>query len=155
MFKGRAVAANNMALQTNDDIGPVQGLGDLLAAGLVQLHDVRFRGKTIITCLFDSWRVLKERGGEAFWQRFDEPVAMEGMNEDSAVRALIVNRLRPAYQAAKFAAPFPSWPFSDAAIASAASVGMLPRTILMRCEAFRRACLDKGSVEICNSLIAG
>jgi hypothetical protein len=72
------VNPSSMALQANEEIGSVQGLGDLLAAGLVQLHDVRFRGKTIIACLFDSWRVLKERGGEAFWQRFDEPIAMEG-----------------------------------------------------------------------------
>jgi hypothetical protein len=147
------VNPSSMALQANEEIGSVQGLGDLLAAGLVQLHDVRFRGKTIIACLFDSWRVLKERGGEAFWQRFDEPIAMEGMNEVSAVRALIVNRLNPAYRSARFVAPFPSWPFSDTAIANAASVGMLPRTILMRCEAFRRACIEKGSVEICNSLV--
>src|SRR5438552_55111 len=36
---------------------------------------------------------------------------------------------------------------------SAASVGMMPRTILMRCDAFRRACLEKGSIEICDNLI--
>ena len=79
----------------------------MLAAGLVQLHDGRHRGKTIITCLFDSWKVLKERGGEAFWHRFDEPLAMEGMNDQSAVRTLILNRLSPAYQAAKFHATIP------------------------------------------------
>jgi len=147
------VNPSSMNQQVEDDLGAVQGLGDILAAGLVQLHDGRVRGKTIVTCLYDSWRVLKERGGEAFWQRFDEAVAMEGMNEAAAVRALIVGRLTPAFSAAGFAPPFPSWPFSEEAIAGAAQVGLLPRTILMRCEAFRRACLAQGKVDICCSLI--
>jgi hypothetical protein len=147
------VNPSSMTLQESEDIGVAQGLGDVLAAGLVQLHDGRHRGKTIITCLFDSWKVLKERGGEAFWQRFEEPLAMEGMNDQAAVRALILNRLSPAYRGVKFTPPLPPWPFTDAAIAGAASVGMLPRTILMRCDAFRRACLEKGEVEICNSLL--
>lgn len=147
------VNPSSVELRGNDDIGAVQGLGDVLAAGLVQLHDVRLRGKTILACLSDSWKVLKERGGEAFWQRFDEPILLQGMNDTAAVKALIVSRLLPAYQAANFNPQFPSWPFSDAAIAGAAAVGMLPRTILMRCEGFRRACLEKRNVEICNSLV--
>jgi DNA helicase HerA-like ATPase len=147
------VNPNSIDLQGNGDLGLTQGLGEVLAAGLLQLHDVRHRGKTIITCLFDSWTVLETRGLLPFRQRFDDPVAMEGMNQAAAVKALIVNRLKPAYDNAKFVPPFESWPFSDAAIAGAASVGMMPRTILMRCDAFRRACLENGKVDVCDSLI--
>lgn len=149
------VNPSSVSLQGNDDLDGVQGLGEVLAAGLLQLHDVRHRGKTIITCLFDSWKVLEERGLIPFRQRFDDPVPLQGMNSVQAVGALIVSRLSPAYQAIRFQPPFPSWPFSEAAIDSAASVGMMPRTILMRCDAFRRASIEKGSVDICNSLIGG
>jgi hypothetical protein len=148
------VNPSGITVQGSGDLDAAQGLGEVLAAGLLQLHDVRRRGKTIITCLEDSWRVLKERGLAPFLQRFDtNPVIMVGMNSAAAVRALIVTRLAPAYQAANFEPPFPSWPFSEAAIKGAASVAMMPRTILMRCDAFRRACLEKGKVEICDSMI--
>jgi len=149
------VNPSSVSLQGNDDLGGVQGLGEVLAAGLLQLHDVRHRGKTIITCLFDSWKVLEERGLIPFRQRFDDPVPLQGMNSIQAVGALIVNRLSPAYQAIRFQPPFPSWPFSEAAIDSAASVGMMPRTILMRCDAFRRGCIERNNVDICNSLFEG
>jgi hypothetical protein len=147
------VNPSSLTMQGNGDISAVQGLGEVLAAGLLQLHDVRHRGKTIITCLFDSWKVLEERGLLPFRQRFDDPIAMVGMNDAESVRALIVSRVTPAYKATNFKPPHPSWPFSEAAIAGAASVAMMPRTILMRCDAFRRACLEKGTVEICDSLI--
>jgi hypothetical protein len=147
------VNPSSLTLQGNDDLGGMHGLGEVLAAGLLQFHDVRHRGKTIITCLFDSWKVLEEHGLIPFRQRFADPIPMQGMNNVAAVRALIVDRLAPAYKAAKFTPPFPSWPFTDAAITSAASVGMMPRTILMRCDAFRRASVEKGSVEICDSLV--
>jgi hypothetical protein len=108
------VNPSSLAVQGNGDVGAGQGLGEVLAAGLLQLHDVRHRGKTIITCLFDSWKVLEERGLLPFRQRFDDPIAMVGMNNAESVRALIVNRLTPAYKAANLKPPYPSWPFSEA-----------------------------------------
>ncbi|MBZ0146395.1 MAG: AAA family ATPase, partial [Pseudorhodoplanes sp.] len=138
---------------SNDDLGNIQTLGDVLAAGLLDLHNVQYRAQTIITCLFESWKILEERGPKPFRDRFDEPIAMQGLSEVATVQALIMDRLRSAYQAASFVPPFPSWPFSENALASAASVAMTPRTILMRCDAFRRACLEKGQVEVCENLL--
>lgn len=144
---------NPSAIQASDDLGSSQGLAEVLAAGLTELHDIRHRGKTIITCLFDSWKILEERGMTPFRQRFEpEPIVLRGMNEAQAVRALIVSRLKPAYAAASFSPPFPSWPFSEKAIEAAAANGMMPRTILMRCDAFRRSCLEGGAIDTCDSL---
>jgi hypothetical protein len=138
----------------NDDVGGMQGLGGVLAAGLLQLHDVRHRGKTLISCLFDSWKVLEEQGLRSFRERFEEdPVPMHGMNDASAISSMIVGRLNPAYEKMRFTPPFPTWPFSETAIDGAASVGMMPRTILIRCDTFRRKCLEQANVEICNNLI--
>jgi hypothetical protein len=140
-----------VAAHVNDD-APNQGLGETLAAGLLELYDVCYRSMTVITCLFDSWQVLKDRGLVSFSQRFQEPVVLRGMNDPAAVRDLIVSRLAPAYAEAHFTPPFASWPFSEAAIASATSVAMMPRTILMRCDAFRRRCIDTGEVSVCDRL---
>jgi hypothetical protein len=142
-----------LAAQGSADIHSIQPLSQVLAAGLMQLHNVRRRGKTVVTCLAESWNAIKEHALESAVQRFDVPLRLVGMNDKTAVHDLIVDRLKPAYQATNFTPPHPSWPFGEAAIAGAASVAMMPRTILMRCDAFRRACLEKGKVEICDSLI--
>jgi hypothetical protein len=140
-----------VAVHVNDD-APNQGLGETLAAGLLELYDVSNRSMTVITCLFDSWQVLKDRGLVSFSQRFQEPVVLRGMNDPTGVRDLIVSRLTPTFAAAHFKPPFASWPFSEAAIASAASVAMMPRTILMRCDAFRRRCIDASEMSVCDRL---
>lgn len=147
------VNPSSVTVQENDDLGGVLGLGEVLAAGLLELHDVRHRGMTVITCLDISWNVLKERGMTSFLQRFRDPLHMAGMNDASAVRDLVMSRVRPACETARFSPPFPSWPFSERAIESAASVGMMPRTILIRCDAFRHACLERNSVDICDTLV--
>jgi hypothetical protein len=138
--------------QESDDLGGVPGLGEVLAAGLLELHDVRHRGMTIITCLLDSWRVLQERSLKPFLERFRDPLPMRGMNDASAVKDLIVSRLKPACEAAGFTPPFLSWPFTEKAIEGAASARLVPRIILMRCDAFRLKCLARNSVEVCDSL---
>jgi hypothetical protein len=140
-----------VATHVSDDTGS-QSLGATLTAGLLDLYDVCHRSMTVVTCLFDSWALLKDHGLKPFLDRFEEPVVLRGMNEPAAVRDLIVSRLAPAYQAAHFTPPFASWPFSEAAIASAAVVAMMPRTILMRCDAFRRRCIDTGEVTACERL---
>jgi hypothetical protein len=147
------VNPSSVAGQESDDLGGMQGLAEVLAAGLLELHDVRHRGMTIITCLVDSWKVLQERGMKPFLQRFRDPLPMHGMNDAAAVRDLIISRVRPACEAAGFTPPFPSWPFSETAIEDAASRIFVPRIILMRCDAFRHRCLERNSVEICESLI--
>lgn len=134
------------------DDAPGQGLGETLAAGLLELYDVCQRSMAVIACLSDSWQVLKDRGLASSLQRFQEPVVLRGMADPATVRDLIVSRLAPAYANAHFTPPFPSWPFSAAAIDSAAAVAMMPRTVLMRCDAFRRRCIDAGEVTICERL---
>ena len=143
----------NPTSAANDDVGGMQGLGAVLAAGLLQLHDVRHRGRTLISCLFDSWKLLEEQGLKPFLERFDDPIPMQGMNDGSAISSLIVSRLSPAYEKTRFTPPFPSWPFSEGAIDTAASVGMMPRTILIRCDTFRRKCLEQADALVCDSLI--
>jgi DNA helicase HerA-like ATPase len=138
--------------QAVDDFGG-QSLGEALAAGLLDLHTVGHRSMTVLTCLFDSWRVLRERGLAPFVQRFHEPIVLRGMNASDMVHDLIVSRVTPAYAAARFTPPFASWPFTEQAIAGAAAVALTPRAILMRCDAFRRRCVDAGAASLCDSLV--
>lgn len=145
------VNPSSMGIRGADDLADMSGLSEVLSGGLLELHDVRTRGKTVITCLDESWQKLRSRL-DAFRERFDVPDYMVGMNDPAAVEAVIVGRLAPAYEEASFAPPFPSWPFSKAAIEGASSVGLTPRRILLRCDAFRQQCLEKKRVDICDSL---
>lgn len=140
-------------LSTGDAFEPTAGLAEVLAAGLLDLHDVCGRGMTVLACLQDSWARIEERGLRSFHQRFDAPTALQGMNDRAAAEALIRARLGPAYAEAGYTPKYPTWPFAEAAIAGATDAGMMPRTILMRCDAFRRDCLASGAVSVCNSLI--
>jgi hypothetical protein len=139
-------------LTLDDDFEPGPGLAEMLAAGLMELHDGGGRGMTLITCLTDSWRRLEERGLKSAMDRFEPPVLLTGMNKPAAATALIRARLAPAYAEAGFAPPSPTWPFSESAIVAAARNAMRPRTLLMRCDAFRRDCLADGTVTVCDDL---
>ncbi|ACA19440.1 AAA ATPase [Methylobacterium sp. 4-46] len=137
-----------------EDFEPGPNLAAVLTAGLLELHDVRHRGQTVVTCLVDSWERIRENGLRSGTERFEPPVALLGMNDRRAASALVVDRLGRAYAEAGFTPPFPTWPFGEVAIAEAAASGMMPRTLLMRCDAHRRACLERGTVTVCESLIA-
>ncbi|SFI46178.1 ATP-binding protein [Methylobacterium brachiatum] len=140
-------------LAATDDLDATVSLTEVLAAGILELHEVGGRGMTLISCLPDSWSRLEERGLKSFRHRLKPPIALQGMNDKVAAAALIRGRLAPAYRAAGFVPPHPEWPFSPAAIAAAAEAGMMPRTLLMRCDAVRRACLARGTVEVCHDLL--
>ncbi|NGM35925.1 ATP-binding protein [Methylobacterium sp. DB0501] len=145
------VDATRLSLDDDFDAGP--GLAEMLAAGLMELHDGAGRGMTLVTCLSDSWHRLQERGLKSAFDRFDPPLILEGLNEAAAAAALIRSRLAPAYADAGFAPPFPTWPFSEAAIRAASDAAMRPRTLLMRCDAFRRDCLAQERVALCHDLV--
>lgn len=140
-------------LAAEDGIEAEAGLAEVLAAGLLEVHGVCDRSMTVVTCLQESWDRLAARSLQPMLQRFAEPAVLVGMNERAAATALIAGRLQPAYAEAGFAAPFPTWPFSDRAIAEASGSAMMPRTLLMRCDTFRRRCLATGLVSVCDSLV--
>ncbi|WP_279358041.1 ATP-binding protein [Methylobacterium indicum] len=144
------VDASRLSAEDDFDSGP--GLAEMLAAGLMELHEGGGRGMTLITCLPESWQRLEARGLKSALDRFDPPVLLEGLNRPAAAAALIRGRLAPAYAEAGFAPPFPTWPFDEAAIAAAAGGAVRPRTLLMRCDAVRRACLADGAVTLCRDL---
>ncbi|RJF74283.1 helicase HerA domain-containing protein [Rhodopseudomonas palustris] len=134
----------------DDTLNP--GLGEALAAGLLELYDVGYRTMTVVTCLFNSWQALQRTGLTPFAQRYREPLNLREMKDPADIRSLIVSRLAPAYESLNFTPPYPSWPFTDKAIEAAAGVITTPRTILMRCDALRRRWIEAGTVTECDEL---
>lgn len=141
-------------LAAEDGIDAEAGLAEVLAAGLLEVNIVCDRSMTAVTCLQESWARLGARGLRPMLDRFAEAIGLVGMNERAAAAALVASRLEPAYADAGYVPQFPTWPFSERALADAAAAGMMPRTLLMRCDAFRRRCLTEGAVSVCDSLSA-
>ncbi|MCJ2095779.1 ATP-binding protein [Methylobacterium sp. J-072] len=139
-------------LAAEDGLDAEAGLAEVLAAGLLEVNIVCDRSMTVVTCLEESWARLTARSLTPMLGRFGEPTVLLGMNEQAAAAALVAGRLAPAYAETGFEAPSPTWPFSARAIAEAAAANMMPRTLLMRCDAVRRRCLAEGAVTICDSL---
>ena len=139
-------------LAAQDGLEAEAGLAEVLAAGLLEVNIVCDRSMTVVTCLEESWERLRTRSLTSMLDRIGEPTALLGMNERTAAAALVAERLAPAYAEAGFKAPSPTWPFTARAIASAAAANMMPRTLLMRCDAVRRRCLAEGAVTECDDL---
>ncbi|MCJ2136006.1 ATP-binding protein [Methylobacterium sp. J-026] len=140
-------------LAAQDGLDAEAGLAEVLAAGLLEVNVVCDRSMTVVTCLEESWERLSARSLTPMPDRFAEPMGLLGMNERAAAAALVAGRLAPAYAEAGFKAKSPTWPFGEPAIAAAAAANMMPRTLLMRCDAFRRRCLAEGAVTECDDLV--
>jgi hypothetical protein len=137
---------------SGSDFGGAPDFTKLLTAGLLDLTGVIRRGTIVVTCLLSSWEIIKSFGPTPLQHRFSAPVPLRLVRSDTFVRKLIADRLAPAYAKAGTAPKSPTWPFTDAAILSA-TVGMTPRTILMRCDEHRRRCLAEGTIVPCETLV--
>ncbi len=153
------VGASNTLREAGDrdpsaetELRRAHGLIDLMALGLIDLHDVKRRAMTVVSCLEPTWEILAERAIEPFAGRFWVLPTLRPVSEVATVEGLITERLAVANAAVGFEPPYPSWPFRREAIESA--VGLRPRQILIRCQTHRRACLEAGEARECFTLAA-
>jgi hypothetical protein len=120
----------------------------LFGAGLMNLKAITTRSMTVISCLGETWTILRSKVLAAVAQRFSEPVFLRPASEATGqISGLIASRLRPAYAQLADAPPYATWPFSSQAIAKLGDI--LPRKALMLCENFKLKCLPNGSVVEC------
>ena len=124
------------------DFGGTADFTALLSGGLLDLARSTGRGMLVLTCLPGSWSIIKDDGPIPLAQSFTAAVPLRLAASGTFVRRLIAERLAPAYAKASIEPASPTWPFTEAAILSAAA-GMTPRTILMRCDEHRRRALPK------------
>ena len=116
----------------------------------MELHDVKRRAMTVVSCLQVTWPIIKSHAVESAAQRFEELPVLEPIKSAATVENLIAARLGPAFQETRFTPPYRTFPFRPEAITSA--MGLLPRQILMRCQDHRQRCLTAGEVLECASL---
>jgi hypothetical protein len=123
-----------------------------LAGGLMDLHDVKRRAMTVVSCLEVTWPIVKEKTVSPAADRFQELPTLSPVGSAAIVENLIGGRLAKAYESLRFIPPYPTWPFRPEAMESA--VGLRPRAILIRCQEHRQRCMAAGEAIECFSLAA-
>lgn len=116
-----------------------------LAQGLLDLFDVKRRAVVVLSCLEATWEVIRARSTAAVTDRFQDHMVLPALPDGAQAAAIVEARLAPAYAAAGFIPPYPTWPFRPDALAKAA--GLSPRELLNHCERHQRACLGFGRVD--------
>jgi hypothetical protein len=121
-----------------------------VASGLTDLHDIKRRALTLVSCLEPTWAIFKQSTVASAADRFRELRALAPIGSPAIVERLIAGRLAPVYAAAGFRPRYPTFPFTRSAIESA--VGLRPRAILMRCQEHQDACLAADEISDCATL---
>lgn len=150
------VAASDTRKRVGGDAGPQEqaeahSIVEQLSEGLMSLHERKRRAVTVISCLEATWKVLGTSQA-ACNDRYHDALALHPLNSREMIGKLIAARLAPAYEAAQFQPPYPTWPFSDGALESAR--GLSPRKLLKACEEHRRRCIGDGKVAVCETFEA-
>jgi hypothetical protein len=135
----------------DDSQGAMQSIVQSMASGLMELFDLRGRGKTVVSCLEATWSSLRTRVTVAATDRFRAPLVLRPVGSAATAARIVESRLAKAYAAHGFSPPFPTWPFYESAFSSV--IGMAPRTLLKACEAYRAKCGAEGTVAVLDSFL--
>jgi DNA helicase HerA-like ATPase len=133
-------------------VNRAQSIVQTLAGGLMDLHDVKRRAITVVSCLEVTWPIIKAKTVAPASYRFQELPALPPIRNAAMVENLIGGRLAKAYESVRFIPQYPTWPFRPEAMESA--IGLRPRAILIRCQEHRQRCMAAGEVVECFSLDA-
>src|SRR5262249_6035837 len=126
----------------------------LFGDGLTNLKSITTRSMTVISCLGETWTIIRNRVLATAAQRFSEPIFLRPASAQAGqIAELIAGRLRPVYASDGCTPPYATWPFTPQAIAKLGDV--LPRRALMLCEHFRLKCLASGTIAECFDLEDG
>jgi len=115
-----------------------------IAGGLMSMYDLCKRTLVVIACLENTWLALERRSAVPVEARFEKPVTLRPLNDQTLAASLLESRLRPAYASADFEPPYPTWPIRREALQK--SVGLYPREILRKCGEHVESCLIEGQV---------
>jgi hypothetical protein len=145
---GNILAENSAALDGETE-ARARAIIEILAGGLMDLHEQTPRAMTVVSCLGETWSILSQKALKPAQDRFVQGPRLDSAQwNEAAIEELISRRLAPAF--ARHGVQ-PAWPFSQRAIAEISR--SLPRSVLMRCEDYRQRFLDAGHVPECATFV--
>ena len=121
-----------------------QTLLDQMAAGLMDLaEDVR-HSLIVVSCLTDSWTLIRDQALAPAHDRYPTVVLLRPVPSADVGEALIAAYLRVAYARAGFTPEYPTWPVKPTAFADAPLFS--PRSLINVVQNHCAHCVEQGRV---------
>ncbi len=121
-----------------------QLLLDQLATGLMDLAEDAQHSLIIVSCLTDSWTLIREQGVSSAHDRYPTVVRLRPIPSAEVGEALIAAYLRVAYTRAEFTPEYPTWPVPSTAFADAPLLS--PRSLIHIVQEHCAHCRESGLV---------
>ena len=116
-----------------------------LASGLAALQDQTCRTLVVLSCLEQSFYILRDHALQNLMDRFSESFSLNTVPSAEMAKKIIAQRMAPAFQAQGFTPPYPTWPFAPGAFENIQSL-YTPREILQICQEHRLRCLQEEEI---------
>ena len=121
-----------------------QTLLDQVATGLMDLAEDVQRSLIVVSCLADSWMLIREQAVPSAHHRYPTVVELREIPSAEVGEALIAAYLRAAYARAEFTPQYPTWPVRSTAFADAPLFS--PRSLINVVQDHCARCGENGRV---------
>ena len=121
-----------------------QLLLDQVATGLMDLAEDVQHSLVVVSCLTDSWLLLRDQAVAPAHDRYPTDVQLRPIPSAEVGKALIAAYLRDAYARAGFTPAYPTWPVPSSAFADAPLFS--PRSLINLVQNHCAHCRERGRV---------
>ena len=121
-----------------------QLLFDQVATGLMDLAEDMQHSLVVVSCLTDSWLLLRNQAVAPAHDRYPTDVQLRPIPSAEVGKALIAAYLRDAYARAGFTPAYPTWPVPSSAFADAPLFS--PRSLINLVQNHCAHCRERGRV---------
>jgi hypothetical protein len=115
-----------------------------IADGLLMLRDITQRTLVVVSCLPDTWELMKRVAPTPVTERFRDAHLPDRISSPAIGAAIVAKRFALKFAAQRFVPPYATWPIAPAAFADAPT--MSPRGLLRRVDRHVTWCLDHDEV---------
>ncbi|WP_218009212.1 ATP-binding protein [Herbidospora cretacea] len=137
---------SSMALFGTGEVDPKTRATALqIAHGLTSLREVSSRTLSVVSCLPDTWILLKELAVSSFKDRFEGTTILKRIPSPEVGRELVTRRLAEHFKSIGFEPPYPTWPVRPEAFAEAPFY--TPRKVLKALTEHIKTCVARGEVK--------
>ena len=121
-----------------------QLLFDQVATGLMDLAEDLQHSLVVVSCLTDSWLLLRDQAVAPAHHRYPTDVQLRPIPSAEVGEALVAAYLRAAYTCAGFTPAYPTWPVRSTAFADAPLFS--PRSLINVVQEHCAHCRERGRV---------
>ncbi len=123
-----------------------------LASGLAALQDQTCRTLVLLSCLEESFYILRDYALSSLMDRFSESFTLNTVPSGEMAHNIIARRMAPAFAMHGFTPPYPTWPFAPEAFENIEDL-YTPREILQLCQEHRLRCLQDDAISELSSFL--